>query len=453
MVQKSKKLYVVSLGCSKAQVDAEAAIGALLAQGYTLVDAAEKADTVVVNTCGFIEPAVKESLDAIVDVAALKSEGAIKELIVSGCLVDRYGGELAGDLPEVDRFIGSGAFKQWSQKAVKGQKILASPGPALPSASDQRVLLNAAHFAYVKIAEGCDRACAFCTIPGIRGKQQSRGSTDILQELAQLAGQGVKEAVLISQDTVRWGLDLSDKQKLVELLAAIEDVETAPPWVRLHYLYPERFSDALIARLAQGKRILPYIDIPIQHAADNVLTLMRRAHRQADIRNLVERLRAANPAIAIRTTVIVGHPGETTADVDALCDLLQELRFDAVGIFTYWNEAGTAAYDLPDHVEDGEKRERAAAVEEVAREVSEDVASQKVGQRLRVLVDGVEPNMGEGWVGRHVGQAPDVDGVVQLPGVAGPAGSFIDVEIVASEGFDLVGKPLDAVAIPVLRRF
>lgn len=448
---KLKKLYVISLGCSKAQVDAEAAIGALLAQGYTLVDAAEKADTVVVNTCGFIEPAVKESLDTIIDVAALKNEGTIKELIVSGCLVDRYGSELASDLPEVDRFIGSGAFKQWSQKVAKGQKILASPGPALPTAHDKRVLLNAGHFAYVKIAEGCDRACAFCTIPSIRGKQRSRNGADILQELATLSVQGVQEAVLISQDTVRWGLDLHNKQKLVELLAAIEDAEVAPPWVRLHYLYPERFSDALIERLARGKRVLPYIDVPIQHAADRVLTLMRRAHRQADIRSLVERLRAANPNLAIRTTVIVGHPGETSADVDTLCALLQELRFDAVGIFTYWNEAGTAAYHLPNHVEDGEKHARAAAVEEVAREVSESIASQKIGQRLRVLVDGPEPHLGQGWVGRHAGQAPDVDGLVQLPGLAGPAGRFIDVEIVGSEGFDLIGKPLDAITIPLLR--
>ena len=447
----AKKLFVVSLGCSKAQVDAEAAIGGMLQQGYRLVDRAEDADTVVVNTCGFIEPAVKESIDAIVDVAQLKQDGTIQELIVSGCLVDRYGGDLASELPEVDRFVGSSAFRTWAGQRQGGREIAVSPGPALPVASDRRVLLNAAHYAYVKIAEGCDRACAFCTIPSIRGKQKSRSVDDILTELANLAGQGVKEAILVSQDTVRWGLDLPEKERLANLLAAIEAANDAPPWVRLHYLYPERFQDDLLHALARGTRILPYIDVPIQHAADGVLTAMRRAHRYADIVRLVDRLREANPEVAIRTTVIVGHPGETAADVDELCSALERLQFDAVGIFTYWNEAGTLAHSLPNQVDDGEKQVRAAAVEDVARDISEALAAAKVGRKLQVLVDGVDPISGQGWLGRHYGQAPDVDGVVRLPKISGPAGSFLTAGISGSEGYDLIAETEDHVAIPIRR--
>ncbi|RMF18297.1 MAG: 30S ribosomal protein S12 methylthiotransferase RimO [Candidatus Dadabacteria bacterium] len=434
------RVFVVSLGCAKAQVDAEAALGQMVDAGYEIVDQIEDATTVVVNTCGFIEPAIRESVDTIVEAAELREDGAIQELIVAGCLVDRHGAELAEELPEVDHFVGSGAFREWARVRRQPQRILASPGPALPSSSDRRVLLNASHYAWVKIAEGCDRQCAFCTIPSIRGKQRSRTADDIVQELSGLAGQGVREALLVSQDTVRWGLDLTPRRRLHELLARIDHESELPDWIRVHYLYPERLPDELISLLAAGERIVPYVDVPIQHGSDRILELMRRAHRRDDIRRLVDRLREVNPDVSIRTTVIVGHPGETPADVDALCELIQELRFDAVGIFTWWNEAGTVSSTLPDHVDPGEQHERANVVEDTARDAAEAAASRWVGRSLRVLVDGPDPFDPDAWIGRHAGQAPDIDGVVRLPGHRGPAGAFVDVRIAACDGHDLIAE-------------
>lgn len=443
-------LYVASLGCAKAQVDAEAAIAQSQRAGYRLVDHPEGADLVVVNTCGFIEPAVRESLDTILDLAALKDAGRIGELVVAGCLVDRYGADLEAELPEVDRFVTSGAFRTWAERRAK-RTVLASPGPALPTAADGRVLLNAPHYAYVKIAEGCDRACAFCTIPAIRGKQSSRDLDDVVTELAALQARGVVEAVLVSQDTVRWGLDLRPRRRLVDLVEAIETAETAPPWVRLHYLYPERFDPALIAALTRGTRIVPYVDVPIQHGSDTVLAAMRRAHRRADIEHLIDTLRSANPDIAIRTTIIVGHPGEDDNAFEELLDLLQAARFDAVGIFTYWDEEGTVSHAMSGHVPEAVKAERAAIADELARDVAEAAAAARVGTTLDVLTDGLDPADGRTWIGRHKGQAPDVDSVVKLPGYRGPAGRIVRAHIVDHDGLDLVGHVQDAATLNVLR--
>lgn len=448
--QTPRKLYLVSLGCSKAQVDAEAAVGRLLAEGYELVGEADGADLVVVNTCSFIEPAIRESVDTVLELGQLRQAGEIGELVVSGCLVDRYGNELVGELPEVDRFLPSGAFREWAAHAGNTRKILASPGPALPGADDPRVLLNASHYAYVKIAEGCDRRCSFCTIPQIRGPQRSRSADDILRELRHLAESGVREAVLVSQDTVRWGRDRNPRSALADLLQAIEDADGLPDWVRLHYLYPEPSALGLVELLTRGRRIVPYVDVPIQHAADPVLAAMRRAHRADDARRLITALREADPNIAIRTTVIVGFPGETPADVDALCDFLDEAAFDAVGVFTYWDEDSADASKLTGKIDEEERYARAAAVEAAAGEAAERAVARRVGQRVRVLVDGRDPVSGA-WIGRHAGQAPDVDGVVELRDFAGPAGNFIDVDLIEAAGFDLIGRPTGlAQSIPIL---
>ncbi len=439
MPEPGKTVYVVSLGCSKAQVDAEAALATLVARGYTLADQPEGADMVVVNTCGFIEPAVQESVDTIVSLGDMKDAGDIGELVVGGCLVDRYGTSLGDELPEVDRFFGSGAFRQWADRE-RGQRILASPGPALPDSTDGRILLNAPHYSYLKIAEGCDRACAFCTIPSIRGKQRSRAMADILAELDSLAAQGVREAVLVSQDTVRWGLDLEPRQRLGDLMNAIE-LGHGPDWVRLHYLYPDAAAEAIVDQLAAGDRIVPYVDVPIQHVSDDVLARMRRAHRRHDIERLVERLRTVNPDISIRTTVIVGHPGESDQDVTELCRFLSDIRFDAVGIFTYWDEEGTRSAEQTDKVDPDEQQDRAAAVEDAAREAAELAAERFVGRMLPVLADGLDPVEGRDWIGRHPGQAPDVDGIVILRGFQGPAGTIVPAKIVGTDGFNLVAEP------------
>lgn len=440
-------VHVVSLGCSKAQVDAEAAVGHLVRAGWRLVDAAAGADLVVVNTCSFIEPAIRESIDTVVDLGSLKERGEIGELVVSGCLVDRFGEELAADLPEVDRFLGSGAFRQWAG-AAGARRILASPGPALPSAADERVLLNAGHFAYVKIAEGCDRACTFCTIPQIRGRQVSRSADDIVLELRALAARGVREGVLISQDTIRWGRDRGDGSELSLLLARLEDEPDLPPWIRLHYLYPEPGAVRLAAALASGRRIVPYVDVPIQHASDDLLRAMARGHRADDARRLLDALRTANPDVAVRTTVIVGFPGETPADVDRLIGFIEEASFEAVGVFTWWDETSAPAHALPGKLDEEERYRRAAAVEEAAREAAETAVARRVGRTLRVLVDGRDP-AGGAWVGRHPGQAPDVDGIVEIREFSGPAGNFVDVEVVAARGYDLIARPAGGLASPI----
>lgn len=437
-------IHVISLGCSKAQVDAESALGSLHREGYRVAERPEGADLVVVNTCSFIRPAIEESLDSIVEMGDLRKEGRIGELVVSGCLVDRFGEDLPGELPEVDRFLGSGAFREWASRSHH-RKLLPSPGPALPSAADERVLLNASHYAYVKIAEGCDRNCAFCTIPSIRGRQRSRPPEDVLAELEQLGDAGVREAVLVSQDTVRWGRDLAPKHRLADLLTRIEATDGAPDWVRLHYLYPEPAAIELVAGLAGGRRVVPYVDVPVQHAADGVLARMGRGHRARHARELLDALREVDPDVAIRTTVIVGHPGERPEDVDLLCDFLEEAAFEAVGVFTYWDEDGTLSADQSDPVEEEERHRRAAIVEEVARETAEARIARRIGDRVPVLVDGRDPLTGE-WIGRHAGQAPDVDGVVRLPGYPGPAGRFIEVDLVGAEGYDLIGRSDAAVA-------
>jgi ribosomal protein S12 methylthiotransferase len=440
-------IHVVSLGCSKAQVDAEAGIGHLVRAGWRLVDTAAGADLVVVNTCSFIEPAIRESIDTVVELGGLKEQGDIGELVVSGCLVDRFGEELAADLPEVDRFLGSGAFRQWAG-GDGARRILASPGPALPSAADERVLLNAGHFAYVKIAEGCDRACTFCTIPQIRGRQVSRSADDIVAELRALAVRGVREGVLISQDTIRWGRDRGDGSTLGDLLARLEDEPDLPPWIRLHYLYPEPGAVRLAPALAAGRRIVPYVDVPIQHASDDVLRLMARGHRADDARRLLDALRSANPDVSVRTTVIAGFPGETPADVDALIRFIEEAGFEAVGVFTWWDEESAPAHTLPGKLDEEERYRRAAAIEEAAREAAEAAIARRVGRTLSVLVDGRDPASGA-WIGRHPGQAPDVDGIIEIQAFAGPAGNFLNVDVVAARGYDLIGKPAGELASPI----
>jgi len=437
----NKSVYYVSLGCAKAQVDAEAAVGHLLRDGYTLCDTPQDADLAVVNTCSFIQPAIEESLDAIVALEALRDDGELRELVVAGCLVDRFGDDLPPELPGVDRFLPSHAFRDWARQRPPNTAG-ASPGPALPMAADPRVRFGHKHHAYVKIAEGCDRTCAFCAIPSIRGKQRSRPADDIARELQQWWQDGVQEAALVSQDTIRWGRDLSPSSTLPELLAELAAAPAEiPPWIRLHYLYPERSVAALAPYLAHGGPIVPYVDMPIQHAADGVLRSMRRAHRQDDIRRAVAALREANPEIALRTTVLVGHPGETAADVDTLIAELETLRFDAVGVFPYWREAGTRAFDLADHLGDEERQARAAAVETAALEIAEDVAARRIGTQLTVLVDGRDELDGA-WVGRHAGQALDVDGLVLLEDFHGPPGEFIEVEVTDTRGIDLVARPL-----------
>lgn len=437
---------LISLGCSKAQVDAEVGLGRLLARGYRYMPEPEGAEFVIINTCSFISPAIEEAIEEILSIIDLKERGKVGKVVVAGCLVDRYGDELKRELPEVDAFYPSHAFRRW----LEGNRPSDFPrprGPELPQAEDPRFLLSPKSYAYIKIAEGCDRRCAFCTIPRIRGPQRSRALEDILKEGEALAKRGIQEILLVSQDTVRWGRDLPGKPSLVDLLQAIEDAPSMPAWVRLHYLYPERFPSRFYQLLARGQRILPYVDIPIQHASDTILSRMRRGCKRFDLERIWEKFRSENPDLVLRTTVIVGHPGEGEKEFEELLRFLETFPFEWVGIFPYSPEEGTLSYLDPEQVPEEVCKRRVEIVEELTQELSRRLLERFVGREFPVLVDGRDPETGS-WVGRTFASSPGVDGQVVLKNYSGPPGRFVTATIEELTWPDFTAR---AKGLPVLR--
>jgi ribosomal protein S12 methylthiotransferase len=436
-----------SLGCPKNRVDSEVMLGTLALGGYALAERLDDADVVVINTCSFIESARQESIDAILAVAELRETGRLRALIVAGCLPQRYGGELSKELPEVDAFVGTGEFPRIAEildGALAGRRggvYVESGSTYLLGASDPRILVGPTHTAYLKIAEGCDRICAFCAIPGIRGRFQSRSLESLVTEARQLAAAGVRELNLIAQDSTSWGKDLEARDggrlRLDAVLRSLDEVEGLD-WVRLLYVYPSAVTNELIAALASGRRVLPYVDVPLQHASDAMLRAMKRGTTADRQRRLVERLRAEIPNVAIRTTFIVGFPGETEADFEALCDFVRESRFDRVGVFRYSDEEGTAARDLPGKVSKRAARERHRALLDLLRELQAEKLAELVGREVEVLVDAGGRDRA---VARMRSQAPDIDGNVLLHGAA-KTGDLIRVRVTAVRGADL-----DAVSI------
>ena len=387
-------VYFRSLGCPKNQVDTEVMLAALATQGYVVCETLEDADAAVINTCSFIQSAREESIEAILEVAELREEGQLRSLLVPGCLPQRYGAALAR---------GSG------------------------------------HSAYLKIAEGCDRVCAFCAIPGIRGKFQSRAVESLVQEAAGLGEQGVFELNLISQDTTSYGKDRYGRPQLAELITAIDQVDSLG-WIRLLYLYPSALSDQVIAAIAGADRVLPYVDVPLQHGSDAVLNRMRRGVTRERQRQLVARLRAAIPDLVLRTTFIVGFPGETDDDFKQLLDFVEESAFDRVGVFRYSDEEDTEAESYAGKVPRALARERYQAVMETQREIMRAKLEAQVGQEAMVLVDQAAPGMA---VGRHWGQAPEIDGQVFLRGGRFAAGDQVRARISGLRDVDLEAEPLE----------
>ena len=444
-------VHLHSLGCAKNQLDTEVMIGALASGGYAIAERLEDADAVVVNTCSFIEAAREESIEAILDVADLRSEGTLRALIVAGCLPQRYGAQLAKELPEVDAFVGTGAFPAIASilddaLAGRGRGIYVEPGRTyLMSERDPRALVTATHSAYLKIAEGCDRICAFCAIPGIRGRFQSRSAASLAAEVEQLARAGVRELNVISQDTTSWGKDQPGRPALHALVAELDRVaaRVGIDWVRLLYLYPTAIRDELLDVIAAAERVVPYIDVPLQHASDAVLRAMRRGTTQRRQRELVARIRAAIPDVTIRTTLIVGFPGETEADFAELLDFVRELRFERVGVFRYSDEEGTAGYGLSDKVPREVARERHDVLVAALRDLQQEHLHAQVGRVADVLVDAGGRNRA---VGRTAAQAPEVDGEVVL---AGPlaTGALVRARIHGVRGSDLTATPLGPSAI------
>lgn len=442
------RVHFRSLGCPKNQLDTEVMLGRLAVAGYVLAERLEDADVAVVNTCSFIAAAREESIQAILEVAELRERGSLRALVVTGCLPQRYGAELARELPEVDAFVGTGEFPNLPRilddaLAGRGRGVYVEAGRThLYDEHDPRILTGPAHSAYLKIAEGCDRICAFCAIPGIRGRFQSRTLESVLAEARQLAALGVRELNLVAQDSTSWGKDLpatgTARPRLVDLVRALDAVEGLD-WIRLLYLYPSAVGDELIEAVAGARRVLPYVDVPLQHASDRVLRAMRRGTTQHRQRRLVERLRAAIPDVTLRTTFIVGFPGETASDFEELLDFVRELRFDRVGFFRYSDEEGTAAFQLPGKVQVRVARERHRRLLAVQGEILRQKLEVLVGSEQTLLIDAGGNGIARG---RLPSQAPEIDGHVRVRGSARP-GDLRRARLTAVRGVDLEGEVLD----------
>ncbi len=410
-----KQVYFVSLGCPKNRVDTEVMLGLTGQAGFQIARAPEDAEVIVVNTCGFIGEAKEESVDTILEMAQHKTEGRCKKLVVTGCLSQRYGGDLARDLPEVDQFLGSGDVDK-IVGAIRGE--LPRDGVTLDPAylySDVTPRLQSlpGYTAYVKIAEGCDRPCSFCIIPKRRGGQRSRDPASVEREVRDLVERGAVEINLVAQDLTTYGKDLDgdvDLAKLVRRLARVGGLR----WLRLHYAYPTATTDALLDAIADEPRVAKYIDMPLQHIDDGILKKMRRGHVGKTSRALVEKIRARIPGVTLRTTFIVGHPGETDEAFKALCDFVEEAEFDRVGVFTYSVEEGTHSATLPDRVPPKIMEKRRRELMRLQRKISRKKMKAMVGTELEVLVEGPSEESEYLLVGRHAGQAPEIDGGVFL---------------------------------------
>lgn len=437
-----EKVSVVTLGCEKNLVDSEIMSGLIHQRGFTLVEKPEDATVVIVNTCGFIDAAKEESVNTILNLAELKETSRLKALIVSGCLTQRYKEELMKEMPEIDGIVGTGDFYNINtiiDEALGGRKPVYVGNPVFTYEQQMpRLLSTPRHTAYVKIAEGCDNACTFCSIPIMRGKFRSRSIESIVAEAESLAAQGVKEISLIAQDSTNYGTDLYEGFKLPELLNRVSEVDGVE-WVRLHYAYPGFFTDELIETMATNPKICKYIDMPLQHSEDRILKRMRRPGRQRDVRELVGRIRARMPDVALRTSMIVGFPGETEEDFARLCDFVREMKFDRLGVFTYSQEEDTPASRLPDQVPDEVKETRASTLMEIQREVAQENAAKYVGRTIDVLVERYD-GRSDVYVGRSQFDAPEIDGEVFITGCRAEIGEIRRVRITHAYEYDLSGE-------------
>ena len=445
------KVGFISLGCPKNLVDSEVMMGQLKLNGYEITADATEADTVVVNTCGFIDAAKKESIDAILEAARLKTGGKATRLIVAGCLVERYRDELKAEMPEVDAFIGTSQINDILSVCDPNTNTRLLPvvplgnqsATYLYDESTPRVLATPSHYAFIKIAEGCDRPCAFCFIPQMRGHFRSRRFGSIVAEAHQLAEEGVKELILVAQDSSRYGEDLGKQDALAHLLRELSHT-AGIEWVRVMYTYPTHISDGFLDVLAEEPKAVKYLDMPLQHASQNVLRLMKRGGNRASLERLIERVRKRVPGIAVRTTFIAGFPGETEADFEELLAFVKNVEFDRVGVFTYSDEEGTPAYDLPNKVEPKIARHRRARLMREQAKISRRKNKTRVGKTVRVLFEGESKESELLWQGRLETQAPDIDGCVLISdapeGFAPQAGSIVNVLISEGHEYDLVGR-------------
>ncbi|VAX27351.1 Ribosomal protein S12p Asp88 (E. coli) methylthiotransferase [hydrothermal vent metagenome] len=443
-----KKIGMISLGCPKNAVDTEYLLGDLVNTGYEITPNQEEADVLVVNTCGFIESAKKESVDAILEMAQLKTDGRCRKLIVTGCLSERYSDDLLKEIPEIDHIFGVNQYPRLKQvlhtaDSAKTQARDQMNGPAEyfePFAD--RILTTPSYSAYLKISEGCSNKCAFCIIPKMRGNIRSQPLESLVLEARQLAEQGVRELNLISQDTTMYGLDLRMKNGLVRLLQALVKVEGIA-WIRLFYCYPTFIDHELIAFIQRETKICPYIDVPLQHIHDEMLARMKRQEREDKVKRMLDEIRAKIPDVALRTTFITGFPGETEAHFRHLRDFVQEAQFDHVGVFTYSHEEGTTAFDYKDDVPEKIKQERKDELMQVQKTISLKKNQAKIGEVHPVLVEGIDGDESYLVTGRLPTQAPEIDGQVIIEASDVEPGMIVPMRILSATDYDVVATRVD----------
>ena len=437
-----KKIGFVSLGCSKNLVDTEVMLHNLHRAGYEITPDETEADVIVINTCGFIESAKQESIDNILDIAWLKENRHLRGIVATGCLVERYREQVMEEMPEIDAMVGVGSLHRIAEAVdavLRGEHgFCAFDDKETSPLGGERILTTPPYTAYLKIAEGCDNRCTYCAIPLIRGKFRSRPIKDIVAEAKDLEKLGVKELNLIAQDTSRYGLDLYGEYRLADLVRAI-CAETEIPWIRLLYCYPDKITDDLIGELASNPRLLKYMDIPIQHISDPILAAMNRHGDSALIRETIARLRARVPGITLRTTAIVGFPGESEADFEALCQFVKETRFDRFGAFAFSPEEDTPAAEMAGQIDGQVKQDRYDILMATQLPISEELNRAKVGKTLTVLCEGYDP-VAAAHYGRSEADAPDIDGKIYFTAPTRlPEGGFVNVRITEAMDYDLVG--------------
>ncbi|HEV3256679.1 MAG TPA: 30S ribosomal protein S12 methylthiotransferase RimO [Gemmataceae bacterium] len=443
-----KRTYAfVSLGCPKNLVDSERMLGRLAQDGYVLSPDANGADVVVVNTCGFIEPARQESLAVIREMLDLKRQGRVGAVVVAGCLAERKKDDLLKEVPEVDHIVGVFGREEITQVVDRvlsqrqEQRSLFRPAPVRAQVDTARLRITPRHYAYLKISEGCDRLCTFCAIPGMRGKHVTKPIEEVLREARELVADGVRELIVVAQDTTYYGMDLYGRVRLAELLREL-DCLNGLEWVRVLYAYPINFTDELIETLAGAEKIVPYLDLPLQHINDRVLRRMQRRVNRTATEDLLGRLRAAIPNLALRTTFIVGFPGETEPEFEELRAFVQATRFERAGVFAYSFEPDTPATRLEGHLPEEVKLERQKRLMEAQQQVAFSWSQEQVGRDMEVLIDGPDPEVPNHALARSYADAPDIDGVVRVKGKGLRAGDLVRVKVTGADGYDLAARAI-----------
>ena len=439
-MDKSYKVGMISLGCPKNQVDGEVLLAKLADAGFKIVNTIEDSDIMIVNTCGFIEAAKTEAIETILEVAEYKKAGIVSAIVVTGCLAERYKDDVLSELPEVDAVVGIGAnsdIVKVCQKALCGISTANFPNKCYLPLNEKRMLSTPPHWAYLKIAEGCDNRCAFCAIPGIRGKFRSRPMDEVIAEAKTLAAKGIKEVILIAQDTTKYGQDIYGEYKLAALLKELVKIDGIE-WIRLYYCYPQRITDELVEVIRDNEKICSYIDVPLQHSDATVLRNMRRVGTGEDYKALIAKMRKEIPNLALRTTLMVGFPGETDEQFENLCAFIKDVKFDRMGCFAFSPEEDTPAYDMDNQLDDDVKNHRQEILMDLQYGISESLNKSRVGKTYKVIIDSIKDNV---CVGRSYMDSPEIDTGITFSSTPDiKIGDFVNVKITDVDGYDLVGE-------------